>query len=104
VPPQVVVWHRVWFVASHSAVLPPPQVPAAPLAPQPEQVRPVVRAFRPQLSVQEPASVAQPDPPEQVAAQHWLPPPTAQVVWEAEHEQALHTSPVPLQYFVQLTG
>jgi hypothetical protein len=31
------------------------------------------------------------------AVQHWLPAPTPQVVGDAVHEQALHTSPVPLQ-------
>jgi hypothetical protein len=67
------------------------------LAPHPEQVRPVVTLFVPQTSAQEPAAVPQPDPAEQVTVQHWLPPPTAQVVVDAEHAQLLHVSPVPLQ-------
>jgi hypothetical protein len=74
------------------------------LAPQPEQVRPVVRVAAVQVSAQVPAAVPQPDPAAQVAVQHWLPPPTEQVVEDAEHEQSLQVSFVPLQYFVQLPG
>jgi hypothetical protein len=43
------------------------------------------------------AAVPQPEAPEQVTVQHWLPPPTAQVVWAAVHEQVLQVSFVPLQ-------
>jgi hypothetical protein len=51
----------------------------------------------PQTSAQVPAAVPQPEPAVQVTVQHWFPPPSAQVVGDAEHVQALHTSPVPLQ-------
>jgi hypothetical protein len=104
VPPHEIVWHSVCVVELQNTVVPPPHVPLARFSPQPEQVRPVVTLFVPQTSAQEPAAVPQPDPAEQVTVQHWLPPPTAQVVWDAVHEQALHTSPVPEQYRVQPAG
>jgi hypothetical protein len=87
----------VWVVASQVLAVPPPQMPLARLAPHPEHALLVVRRFDPQLSVQEPAAVPQPDPLVQVTVQHWLPPPTAQVVDAAEHVQVLHTSPEPVQ-------
>ena len=87
----------VWVAASQVAVVPPPHVPLARLAPHPEQVRLVVRALSPQLSAQVPCAVPQPAPPEQVTVQHWFVGPTLQVVGDVEHEQPLHTSPVPLQ-------
>ena len=44
-----------------------------------------------------PSAVRQPEDALHTAVQHWLPAPTPQVVIPAEHEQVLHTSPVPLQ-------
>jgi hypothetical protein len=64
----------------------------------------VISWFDPQVSAQLPAAVPQPDPPEHVTVQHWLPPPTSQVVGVAVHVHALHTSPVPEQYRVQEGG
>jgi hypothetical protein len=98
------VWHRLWSDPSQSVVVPAPQVPLALLAPHPEQGRPVVRLFAPQVSAQAPAVVPQPPPPLHVTVQHWLEPPAWQVVGEALHEQVLQTSPPPLQYRVQLPG
>ena len=98
------VWHIVWVVASQVLVVPPPHAPLARLAPHPEHALPVVRRFDPQLSAQLPAAVPQPAPLVQVTVQHSLPPPTAQVSAVEEHEQALQTSPEPLQVRVQLPG
>jgi hypothetical protein len=90
--------------ASQVVLMPPPHAPFARLGPHPEQPLPVVTRFDPQVSAQVPAAVPQPDPPEQVTVQHSLPPPTEQVSAVEEHEQELHTSPVPLQVRVQLPG
>jgi len=102
-PPQVIDWHNVWLDASHSTVDPAPQVPLALLVPQPEQARPVVTLFEPQVSAQDPAAVPQPEPPLHVTVQHWSEPPTWQVVGDALHEQVLHP-PDPSQYLVQVPG
>jgi hypothetical protein len=37
VPPQAMVWHRVWVPASHVPTVPPLQTPAAFAGPQPAQ-------------------------------------------------------------------
>jgi len=97
VPPQVTLWHSVWFTESHGYVVPALHVPLARLGPQFWQTLPVVRLFDPQVSAQAPAEVKQPEPALHPATQHWLPPPTAQVVCAAEHEHVLHVSPVPEQ-------
>jgi hypothetical protein len=104
-PPQLTVWHGVWVAAVQVCVTPPEQMPSAPAEPQPMQDWPTVSMFAVQISAQAPSVVRQPP----VAAlhpawQHWLPPPTPQVVSAAVHVQALHTSPVPLQYRVQVFG
>jgi hypothetical protein len=57
VPPQVRVWHREWFAALHGNEVPPPQVPAASAAPQPEQVRLRTISFAAQTSAQAPSVV-----------------------------------------------
>jgi hypothetical protein len=103
-PPHVIVWHSVCVEASQVYAAPPPHEPTALLSPHPAHVPPVCSRFVPQLSAQLPAAVPQPAPELHVTVQHWLPPPTAQVVWDAEHEQVLHTSPPPEQYRVQLAG
>ena len=95
VPSQVRTWQAVDEL--QVCEVPPVHVPSARFAPQPSQLRPVVMVTPPQTSAQVPAAVPQPDPAEQVTEQHWLPPPTAQVVVDAEHAQVLHVSPVPLQ-------
>jgi hypothetical protein len=66
------------------------------LAPQPEQVPPVVSTFVPQTS-HVPAAVPQPAAPLHVTVQHWFPLPTAQAVCVAVHVQVLHVSAVPEQ-------
>jgi hypothetical protein len=98
------IWHRSWVVSSQAVPVPPPHAPFARLGPHPEHALLVVRRFDPQVSAQVPGAVPQPDPPEHVTVQHSLPPPTAQVSAAEEHEQVLHTSPVPLQVRVQLPG
>jgi hypothetical protein len=103
-PPQPMVWHRLWVEPSQVYDVPPPQVPLALLAPHPEQARPVCSRCVPQVSAQAPAVVPQPPPPLHVTVQHWLEPPAWQVVGEAPHEQVSQTSPPPLQYRVQLPG
>ena len=40
VPPQVMVWHRVWVPTSQVYTVPPLQIPAAFAGPQPAQDRP----------------------------------------------------------------
>ena len=102
VPPQVRVWQEV--AALHVVEVPALHVPSARLAPQPVQVRPVVTVVAPQTSAQIPAAVLQPVTSLQPAVQHWFAGPSSQVVGAAEHEQELHTSPVPLQYRVQVPG
>ena len=57
-----------------------------------------------QTSAQVPAAVLQPVTSLQPAVQHWFAGPTPQVVGDAVHEHVLHTSPVPLQYRVQVPG
>jgi hypothetical protein len=52
----------------------------------------------------EPAAVWHPSVSLHDAVQHSLPAPTPHAVVVAVHEQALHTSPVPLQYRVQVAG
>ena len=82
-------------------------VPAAPAAPQPTQVWFTSSTFSPQVSPpapHSPGSVWHPRVSLHDAAQHSLPLPTTQVVGGAVHEQPLHTSPVPLQYRVQVAG
>ena len=37
VPPQVMVWHRVWVAELHVYTPPPVQIPSPPAAPQPAQ-------------------------------------------------------------------
>ncbi len=76
--------------------MPPPQVPLARLGPQSEQVRDTVRLFDEQASEQLPGWVVQPEPAPQLAVQHWLPPPTAQVVGVALHEHVAQV-PAPVQ-------
>ena len=102
VPPQVRAWQEV--VALHVVEVPALHVPLARLAPQPVQFRPVVTVVALQTSAQVPAAVLQPVTSLQPAVQHWFAGPTAQVVVAAVHEQELHTSPVPLQYRVQVAG
>ena len=75
-------------------------VPTAPAAPQPSQTWPTASRFSPQVSPpvpHEPAAVWQPRLSLHDAVQHSLPLPTPQAVGDAVHEQASHTSPVPLQ-------
>ena len=75
-------------------------VPAALPAPQPTQVWPTDKRFSPQVSPpvpHSPGAVWQPRVALHVAVQHTLPAPTPQVVDDAEQEQELHTSLVPLQ-------
>jgi hypothetical protein len=105
VPPQVMTWHTSWLAALHVCTVPPLHSPSALFAPQPWQVSPRMSWFAVQVSAQAPFVVRQPP----VAAlhddaQHSLAAPTPQVVVVAEHEQELHTSPVPLQYRVQVPG
>jgi hypothetical protein len=95
-------------VISSQAYEPPAtHVPAAPEAPQPWQLWFTSSRFSPQVSPPAPHSpgvVWHPSVALHVAVQHTLPLPTTQVVGGAVHEQALHTSPVPLQYRVQVAG
>ena len=102
-PPQVTVWHAVWVVESQVYVPPPPQVPVAPAAPHPLQVEASVIVFAPQDSPppQVPATVEHPEAGVHTALQQ---PPAVHVVVAGVHEQELHTSPVPLQYRVQVPG
>ena len=102
VPPQMRVWQEV--VALHVVEVPALHVPSARLSPQPVQLRPMVTVVALQTSAQTPAAVLQPAASSQPAVQHWFDGPTLQVVVAAEHEQELHTSPVPLQYRVQVPG
>ena len=98
VPPQAMVWHRVWVEELQVFTVPPLHIPSAPAGPQPTQVWPMVSWLAVQVSGQVSLVVRQP-PVDALhdAVQHTLAAPTAQVVVAAEHEQELHTSPVPLQ-------
>ena len=92
-----------------SQVYEPPatHVPAAPPAPQPTQFWFTCSRFSPQVSPpapHSPGAVWHPSVSLHDAVQHTLPTPTPQVAGAAVHEQALHTSPVPLQYRVQVAG
>jgi hypothetical protein len=72
----------------------------APAAPQPWQVWFTSSRFSVQVSPpapHSPGSVWHPSVSLHAAVQHSLLPPTTQVVIAAVQEQALHTSPVPLQ-------
>jgi len=83
------------------------QVPVAPAAPQPWQVWFTSSRFSPQVSPlvpHEPDAVWHPSVSLHDAVQHSFPAPTPQVVVDAVHEHALHTSPAPLQYRVQVAG
>jgi hypothetical protein len=63
----------------------------APLAPQPEQPRPVTRVFgSPHRSAQVPGAVLQPPVASQAAAQHWLVGPTVHAVTVSAQEHARH--------------
>jgi hypothetical protein len=98
VPAQIKVWQLLWLAALHVYEPPPEQIPSPPAEPQPTQYWPMRSWFAVQVSGQTPSSVKQPPVAAlQEATQHWLPAPTPQVVAAAEHEQELHTSPVPLQ-------
>lgn len=81
--------------------MPPPQVPVALLAPQPEQLRLVIRVLSEQLSAHDPAVVAQ---PEEALHEGLQQPEPAQVVVVAEHVHPSHTSPSPLQKREQVAG
>ena len=97
VPPQAMVWHRSWLAVLHVYNVPPLHIPSAPAGPQPTQDWRMVSWFAVQVSGQVSLVVRQP-PVDALhdAVQHTLAAPTAQVVVVAEHEQELHTSPVPL--------
>jgi len=92
------VWHRSWLAALHVYTVPPLHIPSAPAGPQPTQVWPMVSWLAVQVSGQVSLVVRQPPVAAlHAAVQHTLAAPTPQVVIAAEHEQLLHTSPVPLQ-------
>ena len=105
VTPQVMVWQMSWLAVLHVYTVPPLHIPAAPAGPQPMQDSPMTSWFVEQVSGQVPFVVRQP-PVDALhdASQHSLAAPTTQVVGGAVHEQELHTSPVPLQYRVQVPG
>jgi hypothetical protein len=103
-PPQVAVWHRLWVAELQVRAVPPLHRPAAPAAPQPAQVRPVISWFASQLSAHGPSEVKHPRSSSQPAWQHWLPAPVPQVDGVSVQVQELQTSPVPLHIRVQLTG
>ena len=105
VPLQVKVWQLVWLAALHVYEPPPEQIPSPPAEPQPTQYWPMMSWLAEQVSGQASFVVRQP-PVDALhdAVQHSLATPTVQVVVAAEHEQELHTSPVPLQYRVQVPG
>jgi hypothetical protein len=95
----------VWLAAVQLCTVPPLQSPAAFAGPQPAHDWPTMSWLAEQLSAHASAVVRQPPVPESHdAAQHSFPPPTPQVDSTAEHEQLLHTSPVPLQVREQVPG
>ena len=105
VPPQVKVWQTSWLAALQLYTAPPEQIPSASAGPQPTQAWPMSSWLAVQVSGHASSSVKQPPvDASHAATQHWLPGPTPQVVFVAVHEQLSHTSPVPLQYRVQVTG
>jgi hypothetical protein len=84
-------------------VVPPPHVPLARFAPQPEHARDTLSALAEQLSAHAPAVVVHPVPAPHDTAQHWLLPPTAHVVGVALHEHVPQLPP-PLQCRVHVAG
>jgi hypothetical protein len=95
----------LWLAALQVFTVPPLHIPAALAGPQPAQNSPTVSWFAVQVSGQVSFVVRQPPVASlQDDSQHSLPAPTPQVVVDAEHEQELHTSPVPLQVRVQVPG
>jgi hypothetical protein len=99
------VWHKSWVAALHVFTAPPEQNPSAPADPQPTQNWPMMIWLAEQVSGQGPSVVRQPPmATSHDASQHWFPLPAPQVICPAVHVQLLQTSPVPLQYRVQLSG
>jgi hypothetical protein len=105
VPAQISVWHKLWVAALQVLTAPPEQNPSASAEPQPTQNWPTMIWFAEQVSGQVPFVVKQPPmATSHDASQHWFPLPAPQVICPAVHVQLLQTSPVPLQYRVQLSG
>jgi len=105
IPAQVSVWQMSWLAALHGYTPPPEQIPSASAAPQPTHAWPTMIWFAEQVSGHVPSVVRQPPIAAlQYATQHWFPLPAPHVVCHAVHAQLLQTSPVPLQYRVQLAG
>jgi hypothetical protein len=96
----------VWLAPLHVRVLPPPQIPVAPLAPHPPQFWPITRtngSVQSSEPPQLPATVEHPVPSLQSETQHSLPPPSVHAVELAVQVHVLQL-PAPSQLLVHVAG